>query len=209
MMADERAGQAADIEPVIMITGERVLLGPPSRAVVPLLVKWENDLALSLLSGDPARPMSQEAIEIDWERLFKPPTGGVSFVVYERATRRPIGLAGLRDIDRGHRKADLGISIGESDCWGKGYGTEATRLVLDYAFTMLGLHNVFLRVFAFNDRAIRAYLRAGFREIGRRRQSHRVGAHCYDEVLMDCLATEFTGSVLARLVPEGGRRTED
>jgi RimJ/RimL family protein N-acetyltransferase len=201
-MTDERADSLTSDEPIATITGDHVLLGPPARALLPLLVKWENDLALSLLSGDPARPLSQEAIETAWERWFKPPDDGASFVVYERATRRPIGTAGLRQIDRGHRKADFGISINEPDCWGKGYGTEATRLVLDYAFTMLGLHNVQLRVFAYNERAIRAYRRAGFREIGRRRQSHRIGDRAYDEVLMDCIATEFAGSVLARLLPE-------
>jgi diamine N-acetyltransferase len=125
----------------------------------------------------------------------------LAFVVYERATRRPIGLTGLRHINHVHRTAEFGIGIGEPDCRGKGYGTEATRLVLDYAFTLLGLHNVWLRVFAYNEWAIRAYRRAGFKELGRRREAHRVGGRAYDEVLMDCLATELSGSVLERLVP--------
>lgn len=188
-------------EPVMSIKGEKVLLGPPSREIVPLLVKWENDLELSLQSGDAARPQSQEAVEETWGHLFKPREDGVSFIVYERETLRPIGLAGMRDINMAHRTAEFGISIGEADCRGKGYGTEATRLVLDYAFTILGLHNVWLRVYDYNEAGVRAYLRAGFREIGRRRESHRIGTHAYDEILMDCLATEFSGSVLEQLVP--------
>ena len=73
--------------------------------------------------------------------------------------------------------------------------------MLDYAFSALGLHNVMLRAFAFNERAIRAYVRAGFREIGRRRESHRLGNRVFDEVLMDCLATDFRSPVLQSLLP--------
>ena len=90
----------------------------------------------------------------------------------------------------------FGISIADPAARGKGYGTEATRLMLDYAFTALGLHNVTLGAVAANPGAIRAYEKAGFREIGRRRQSWRIGAARYDEVLMDCLATEFVSPVL-------------
>ena len=188
--------------PIVTVTGERVLLGPLSRTLLPLLERWENDLALSLLTGDVAQPLSREAVEQHFERLFKPQDDEVVFAIYERATRRPIGTAGLLHISHVHRTGEFGIGIGEADFQGKGYGTEATRLVLDYGFTMLGLHNIWLRVFAYNQRAIRAYRRAGFREIGRRREAHRVGSHAYDEVLMDCLSTEFTGSTLSVLLPE-------
>jgi diamine N-acetyltransferase len=187
--------------PIVTIAGERVLLGPPARAQLPLLERWENDLPLSILTGDVTRPLSREAIERQMGWVFAPPADGLTFTVYERPTRRPIGLTGLSHIDHVHRTAEFGIGLGEPDSRGKGYGTEAARLVLDYAFTLLGLHNVWLRVFAYNERAIRSYRRAGFGEIGRRREAHRVGSRAYDEVLMDCLATEFSGSVLQHLLP--------
>jgi RimJ/RimL family protein N-acetyltransferase len=92
--------------------------------------------------------------------------------------------------------------VGEKDCWNKGYGTETTTLMLDYGFTALGLHNIMLRVFSYNERARRAYLRAGFKEIGRRREARRLAGRAYDVVYMDCLATEFEGSTLKHLLPE-------
>ena len=187
--------------PIITIAGERVLLGPPARSQLPLFERWENDLPLSILTGDVLRPLSREAIERHLAWVFAPPDDGLTFTIYERPSRRPIGLTGLSHISHVHRTAEFGIGLGEPDARGKGCGSEAARLVLDYAFTLLGLHNVWLRVFAYNERAIRAYRRAGFREIGRRREAHRVGARAYDEVLMDCLATGFSGSVLQRLVP--------
>ena len=190
-----------DQPPPLTLVGDLVALGPAHKGILPLLWKWENDLELSVLTGDPVHPLSPEAIDSLYERYSKADSGGASFVIYERATLRPIGTIGLPNINHAHRTAELGVGIGEHDCWGKGYGTEATRLILDYAFTVLGLHNVMLRVFSYNERAIRAYQKVGFKEMGRRRQSQRIGGQAYDVVYMDCIATEFDGSVLGRHLP--------
>ena len=93
--------------------------------------------------------------------------------------------------------------IGEKDCWDQGYGTEATRLILDYAFNVLGLHNIRLSVYDFNPRGVRAYEKAGFKVIGRRRQALRLGHERHDMIIMDALATEFESPVLQRLYVEG------
>jgi RimJ/RimL family protein N-acetyltransferase len=197
----DRPAEGPDAPPVTLV-GELVALGPVHKGLLPLLWKWESDLRLSALTGDPSRPKTPEGIEQLYEWYSKAGEDSAGFVLYERTPMRPIGTAGLISINHLHRTAELGISIGEHDCWGKGYGTEATRLILDYAFNALALHNVMLRVFSYNQRAIRAYLRAGFREIGRRRQAQRIGSQVYDVVLMDCLATDFGGSVLPRWLPD-------
>ena len=117
-----------------------------------------------------------------------------------------MGTAYLAGIDHRHRRAEFGVLIGEPTCRGKGYGTEAARLVLDYAFTALGLHNVMLTCYEFNLAGQRAYARAGFREFGRRRQSHWMGGRWWDEVYMECLATGFVSPVLDRIfVPDAAR----
>ena len=72
--------------------------------------------------------------------------------------------------------------------------------MLDYAFTALGLHNVMLTVFEFNPAGIRAYEKAGFKPIGRRRECRVMGGGVYDEVYMDCLASEFESPVLGRVL---------
>lgn len=90
--------------------------------------------------------------------------------------------------------------MSEKECWGKGYGTEVAELMLDYGFGGLSLHNIMLRVYSDNERGIRAYTRAGFREIGRRREAHRLGGRAYDVVYMDCLASEFRSPVQHRLL---------
>jgi RimJ/RimL family protein N-acetyltransferase len=126
-------------------------------------------------------------------------SGEIGFTVYERGTWRPIGNTGLHGVDHRNRTAAFGVLIGEPDRRGKGYGTEVTRLMLDYAFSALGLHSVMLTVYEFNLAAQRVYRKAGFREIGRRRQCRLMGGRLWDEVYMDCLATEFESPLLARL----------
>jgi RimJ/RimL family protein N-acetyltransferase len=81
--------------------------------------------------------------------------------------------------------------VGEREYWGRGYGTEAMRLVLQFAFQELNLHRVSLGVFAYNERAIRSYEKAGFRIEGRLRQGiHRVNQR-WDEVVMGILRSEW------------------
>lgn len=75
---------------------------------------------------------------------------------------RPIGSVYIRDIDKEHKKGEYGVFIGEEDCLGKGYGTEAAELMTEYAFEYIGLHKLMLRVYAGNERAIRSYEKAGF-----------------------------------------------
>jgi RimJ/RimL family protein N-acetyltransferase len=178
--------------PILNLQGEMVALGPMHEGLLPLIAAWYNDFATSAISGDDLRPISLAAVRAEWEGLMRGERSGwIGFVIYELATLRPIGHTNLRDLGSLHRTAEFGILIGETDCRGKGYGTEATQLMLDFAFTALGVHNVWLDTLSLNPAAIRAYTRAGFREIGRRREAHRIGHHVFDVVLMDCLATEF------------------
>ncbi|GAC1618988.1 MAG: GNAT family protein [Ktedonobacteraceae bacterium] len=179
-------------QPLINIVGEKVALGPGHQGMIPFYSKWDNDFAVAFMSGDPLIPVARENTEARYERESKDdPRNYTLFIIYEYATLRPIGLTELRHIRARNGTADFGILIGEKDCWGKGYGTEATRLMLDYGFTIVNLHNIMLSTFAYNERAIRAYTRAGFRIVGRRREAHRWGDKFYDEVIMDCLSTEF------------------
>ena len=83
--------------------------------------------------------------------------------------RRPTGSSGparFSQLDGDNGSALYHITIGEKDAWGHGYGTEATRLMIDHAFGTLGLHRIALYVFEFNERAIRAYQRGRVRRRG-------------------------------------------
>ncbi|MBO5479007.1 MAG: UDP-4-amino-4,6-dideoxy-N-acetyl-beta-L-altrosamine N-acetyltransferase [Clostridia bacterium] len=86
----------------------------------------------------------------------------VQFIIIEKPSNTPVGSTYLRDIDRHAKKAEFGIFIGEETARGKGIGTSATKLIIDYGFKKLGLHKIYLRVFSNNIQAIKAYEKAGF-----------------------------------------------
>ena len=190
----ERGGR----RPPLTVEGEQVALGPLRRDLIPTYARWHNDVATTrtYVLSQPATLEQEEAayteLTTDLNKVF--------FTVYERATWRAVGTAYLTDIDHFNRCAEFGILIGEARDRGLGYGTETTNLMLDFAFTALRLHNVMLTVDEHNLAGRRAYAKAGFREAGRRRRRHWLGGRWWDEILMDCLESEFTSLRIGRLV---------
>jgi RimJ/RimL family protein N-acetyltransferase len=178
-------------QPILNIVGDKVALGPLSRELLyELDLTWGNDFEVTKTHGKPSGPVTTEMVAAKYERIMQA-EAELWFLIYERSTSRPIGTTNFSQMVRLYQTAEFNISIGARDCWGKGYGTEVTRLMLHYAFAMLGFNMIWLRVLSTNERAIRAYTRAGFREAGRLREAQRVGQQAYDLVYMDCLAREF------------------
>ncbi len=194
----------AGAQPILNITGERVALGPFRRDLLPLYTRWFNDFSVTLPYLLNLGPRTLESRQAWYDRIAAGEPGRVDFTIYERLTLRAIGWTNLDAIDHAQRRAQYNICIGERDCWGKEYGTETTILMLDYGFTILGLHNIMLQVDSYNERAIRCYRRAGYKEIGRRREARRVRDRVYDRVFMDCLSSEFRSPVLHALLPAEG-----
>jgi UDP-4-amino-4,6-dideoxy-N-acetyl-beta-L-altrosamine N-acetyltransferase len=88
------------------------------------------------------------------------------FIIVENETNKPLGSVYLRDVDMQNKKAEFGIFIGEESARGKGYGLEATKLILEFGFKELSLNKIFLRVFEKNQVAIKSYEKAGFKREG-------------------------------------------
>jgi RimJ/RimL family protein N-acetyltransferase len=184
--------------PVLNIIGEKVALGPLVREHIPLHTRWVNDFFLMRTYGDPPRPRTVESVTAWFERNACA-DDALWFTIYEFPGLRPVGRTDLFEIDRRHGTALWGLLIGEADARGKGYGTETARLMLDFAFTALGLHSVRLDVDEFNLAGRRAYEKAGFREFGRRREATWMSGRYWDLVFMECLASEFASPVLGRI----------
>lgn len=186
--------------PVVNITGNLTVLGPFDESMVEALHRWYNDFAVAVLNGSVPHPQTSEVSRSEVAHFSTDDQTRYAFAIYERTAMRLIGFVDLRNINYRQRTAELGIMIGEPNCWGKGFGTETLYLVLDYAFSVLGLHNIMLSLAGYNERALRAYRRVGFREIGRRREICSIGNKFTDAVFMDCLSTEFH-SPLAPIIP--------
>ncbi len=192
--------------PIFNVAGELVALGPLSRDHLHLYLRWINDFGTTRMLGVPPGPMILEQ-ETAWYERAALDDGRHNFTIYERSTGRAIGNCGLFDVHSRNRRAEVGIMIGEPDARGRGYGTEAMRLLLDYAFTILGLHSVMLTVLEYNPAAQRCYAKVGFREIGRRRESRWFNGRFWDKIFMDMLASEFESPVLREVLEGDGVRS--
>jgi RimJ/RimL family protein N-acetyltransferase len=175
------------------IHGKRLRLRAIERADVANFYEWVNDpevtFGLSLYL-----PMSS----LDEERWFEtigqrdPHERPMAIDVRDGETWRLIGNCVVFGIDWINRCAEVAIMIGDRSAWDKGYGTEAMMLLAKHCFETLNLQRVFLRVYADNLRAQRAYQKAGFVEEGRLRQAvFKRGAY-QDAILMSVLRTEWS-----------------
>jgi diamine N-acetyltransferase len=180
-----------------LIAGERAALGLLRREQLPRLAAWFNDP--DVRRGLAHRGIVNEDAETAWyehvtEAARQPRPSEVGFAIHDAADGELVGVCGLENIDHNFSRADFGIFLGQRR--GTGIGTDATSLALEWAFTIIGLHNVMLESYEFNEQAIRAYERAGFEVIGRRRDAVRALGRRWDSVLMDATADGFESPVL-------------
>lgn len=174
---------------ISFLTGERVYLRPIELEDLTLICKWANDPEIRRLTGA-VSPLSQAAAEDFLERV-RSDEQRVWFVVVLKENERAIGEAGLLRMFHAWRTTDVSLIIGEQDAWGKGYGSEAILLLLDYAFGYLGFHRVSVGVVGFNERAIRFYEKVGFTKEGIQRDGYYCDHAYHDFVMMSILEDEF------------------
>ena len=172
------------------IEGSRVTLRRHIPGNVTAFQRWYSDPEVARLARYQDGPMRSDEID----RFFQLRALGaesLTMAIHERDTGRLIGSCAFSQVDGENGSAMYHITIGEKDTWGRGYGTEATQLMLDHAFGTLGLHRIALTVFEFNERAIRAYRRCGFVVEGRARESIWRDGRWWDELAMSVLSSEW------------------
>lgn len=172
------------------LEGTLCYLSPCAIEDAELWAKWDNDLAVAMPLGDEAyTSYSLERERRGLENAIK--NNDPVFTIVDQETDTPIGRCMLFEVDTVNRRATLGIVIGEIPYWSKGYGQDATRLLLEYAFGFLNLNSVMLKTMSFNERALRCFEAVGFKRIGEQRQARVIAGEPYGLVLMDILAEEF------------------
>lgn len=173
-----------------VIEGRLVVLRRHRSENLPLIVSWYRDSELARLTRYHTRPMAHEEIERFFvSRLLA--ADSLAYGIHERATDRLVGLTTFSSLDPDNSSVLFHITIGERGAWGHGYGTETAGLMLALAFERIGLHRVGLSVFAFNERAIHAYEKAGFRVEGRLRDAIMRDGRFWDEIQMSMLRDEW------------------
>ena len=158
-------------------------------------VRWRNDAEVAFwATASDVRfwPVAAAAVE-HWFSNKLPEMDPAADGVYavDLLDGRHIGMVDYRDVDSVARSATVGITIGEKDLWGQGYGSEALRLLIRYLFDHLNLHRIQLDTWSGNERAMRSFARIGFREEGRLRDAVWGPGRYFDSVVMGLLRSEW------------------
>ncbi|MFA5776454.1 MAG: GNAT family protein [Patescibacteria group bacterium] len=115
----------------------------------------------------------------------------LSFGIHDKGSGKLIGDIGISCVDPKNKHAEIGLSIGDKSLWGKGYGTDAVKAVLAFCFEKLNLNKVYLDVWEENQRAIKCYLRCGFRNDGTLRQHVWKDGRYHNKIIMSILKGEW------------------
>ena len=176
-----------------MIIAETVRLRAIERQDLPLFVAWLNDpeVRQNLLVNIPLSQAQEDGwFERTLTRSLEEQPLGIEVRTPEGW--RLVGNCSFFDLDWRNRCCEIGIFIGVKEFWGRGYGTQVMRLMLNYGFNTLNLNRVYLRVYESNPRGIRCYEKAGFRHEGRLRQAIFQDGHYIDLLMMSVIRSEWS-----------------
>lgn len=175
-----------------MLIGERIKLVPTKREYVEFYLKWINDPEITQYLVM-FRPMTKEMEENWYDNLTTRENDFLFAIVIPINIKEEklIGNCGIHQVNWKDRIGLLGIMIGEKDYWGKGYGTDAVGLLLDYGFNTLNLNRIELLVHDFNERAIKCYEKLGFVKEGSKRQAVFINGDYHDTFIMGMLSQEW------------------
>ena len=174
------------------LTGEVCYLRPLERADTEGNWRhWFSDPEVTRFMFRGVFPLSVETQTAFYEHLADDQQSDLVLAVVAREGDVHVGNVGLHRIDWVNRSAEFGIVVGERDHWGRGIGSEATRLIVEHGFASLNLNRIWLGVFAEHDAAIRIYERIGFRTEGRLREAILRDGRAHDQLIMGLLAEEF------------------
>lgn len=177
--------------PIQFLRGERLYLRPIDEEDLYSCQRWMNDPEIRRTIGV-VWPTDAEGERRWWEdQDRRPPPQSMQFTIALNETDEQIGITGFTHIDWLNRRAETSSVIGDAPNRGKGYGTEAKGLLLDYAFDTLGMHRIDSRTYSYNEASARHLLRHGFVEEGRRREGVFREGEFHDVVLFGLLASEW------------------
>jgi RimJ/RimL family protein N-acetyltransferase len=201
-MADDLEASVSDR--AILLSGAEVGLSLMLAEDIPTLARWNQDLDFTARLGTPGEAHSLQMRQEFFDQNARIGRGSAEFAVIEVATGRLVGFGGLFDIT-GALTATLFVGIGAASDRGRGWGSEASRLICEYGFFFRNLHAIKVEVHGYNRAAIRVYERLGFKPAGRLRGGNLLNGVRHDEVLMDLLRDEIVPQHLGRFMRlEGG-----
>ena len=171
--------------------GSKIYLRTLERAdLTETYLDWLNDAEVTRYLETGAFPTTYQ----DLEKFYQGVTGSkteVIFAIADRKSHRHIGNVKLGPINWVHRRAMLGIMIGDKEFWGRGVGEEVTRLMVEYGFFRLNLNRIGLVVFEEHVPGVRCYQKVGFKVEGCLREQMFQGGKYKNHLWMGLLRSEY------------------
>ncbi len=169
----------------------RIYLRPMRMEDAGLVARWYNDKETRRYMSTTVRGYKYYPKDIKKEIQENNPREEQWFMVCLKSSHKPIGQAGIDDLDFMDRRGEIFFLIGDKDEKGKGYSREIVRLLLDYSFKKLKLNSLFATVTVKNIPSLKVLEKAGFKKMGIRREYNRIGGKYLDEVFLDFTAKDY------------------
>ena len=182
-----------------LLEGQSVRLTALTRGDLAQLAQWRDNIELRrLMDGQLIVPVNLDHVQ-DWYDQMRQDRNRYLFAIRTLAENRFLGYCNVRGIQWQPRWGKIGMMIGDPAQWGRGYGTDATRVLLKFCFMELALNRVQLRVLSYNARAIRCYQKVGFQHEGVLREAMLRDGQYVDIVQMSILRREWAALYLDRV----------
>ena len=164
------------------IEGEKIYLSPVNIDDYELYTKWLNNPNITQYLS-----IHNSLVTLNGEKAFLENNNEWMMAIVKKEDDTLLGNIGLDNIDYKNGNAELGIFIGEEENTGKGYGSEAINLLVNYAFNVLRLHSIYLRTYDINERAQKAYRKCGFKECGKIHEALYRDGKYHDIIYMEVI----------------------
>jgi diamine N-acetyltransferase len=169
----------------MLLTGKHIRLRALEPEDLEVLYTWENDTAAWLVSGT-LTPFSRfvltQYLASSHQDIYS--SRQLRLVIEKTAEGKPIGCIDLFDFDPKNKRAGVGILIGDHSERSRGYASEALSILVNYAFSILDLHQLYCNVTVDNDKSLRLFVHQGFEVCGTRRDWIYNSPHWLDEYML-------------------------
>ena len=185
------------------LIGKKCYLSPINIEDADKYSEWLSDIEVGISLGIYTMQLSLPKEEKILQQMID--KNEYVFGIIDKENDALIGNCGLHNLNFIDGRAEFGIFIGDKSNWGKGFGKDATRLILDFGFNILNLHEIYLQVFEYNPAAMKLYEQVGFKKAGAFREAKVIGGRKFDVIIMDILAEEYTSVFIQDKMPKSDK----
>lgn len=179
----------------LFLEGKNIFLGSLSnKGKLDGYVSWINDQETTLFMGSGRFPLNGEDIK-KYIDSYSKSKDGMILGIFLKKTSKHIGNITLHQIDWKNRNAEIGVLIGDKKSWGKGYATEAIRLVTEHAFNRLNIRKLYTGMVKGNEASKRAFEKVGFQVEGILREHFYLNGKYLDCYRMGLLRSEYNKAI--------------